>query len=76
MGKKNINAYAVIATLVKVILLMLKAWLSVFLMKAANTFVTAVSFGILVNFDAVSRYTGVFLCGCAVFGTSFRPPLL
>lgn len=43
MGKKNINAYAVIATLVKVILLMLKAWLSVFLMKAANTFVTAVS---------------------------------
>ena len=41
--QKNINAYAVIATLVKVILLMLKAWLSVFLMKAANTFVTAVS---------------------------------
>lgn len=41
--QKNINAYAVIATFVKVILLMLKAWLSVFLMKAANTFVTAVS---------------------------------
>ena len=41
--KKNINTYAVIATLVKVIFLMLKAWLSVVLMKAANTFVTAVS---------------------------------
>lgn len=33
-------------------------------------------FGILVNFDAVSRHTGVFLFGCAVFGPSFRPPLL